>query len=170
MLVTSKIKTVAEMLRGNSTLTSSTGHSRTRRLRQKCTSHQLFPDSKQPETSQDQESHVNIYHSGVQFIYGYEGEHVISGISTYDRLTDPEIHFDDTTAAKVAVKYNDLKEELISNPISSLFVEQYISTYQKAAIHFETAMRKDVYHKLQLEHVLSLMVYSTFDVVQFKFS
>eukprot|EP01083_Nonionella_stella_P070539 188774_1 len=82
-----------------------------------------------------------IYSAGVSVHYGYENEIV--------RQDAIQLH----------PIFASLKEELTSNSICCLMMEQFNMTLKKAQIHFQSAHRKAHYPLLSLEQILSLMMW-----------
>eukprot|EP01084_Bolivina_argentea_P160188 278957_1 len=110
-----------------------------------------------------------IYNYGINFNYHYPGEK-----SAVDLFLNPH-------SAKH--QYRSLKEELISNPISILTIEQFNNAYIKATIHFNSWYCKKTFtpfikpkHKrfsniimvFRLHYVLALMVYCNFTSLSFE--
>eukprot|EP01083_Nonionella_stella_P069397 185016_1 len=93
-----------------------------------------------------------LYSFGVSLQYGYENEVVRPG------------------AIKVHPAFMSLKEELTSNSICRLTMEQYDHEFRKARTLFESIYRKTRYPLLSLEQVLSLVIWCNHDVFQYKFS
>ena len=98
----------------------------------------------------------DIYSFGFMFKYNYKGE-----VNKYGIPIKP--------------KFSSLKEELINNTISKLTINQFDNEYKKAQIHFASDFRKKHYVRyyefiFSVEHLLSLMVYCNYDVLQFDFS
>eukprot|EP01084_Bolivina_argentea_P251824 422512_1 len=67
-------------------------------------------------------------------------------------------------------KYSSLKQELISNNVSTLCIDQFNYEYLKAQIHFGSNYRKKTFIQMFIHHVLSLMLYCNFDGLQHEFS
>eukprot|EP01084_Bolivina_argentea_P142513 250367_1 len=95
-----------------------------------------------------------MYAFGTEFVYGYDDEIV----SNYDAYTP--IH----------PKYCSLKEELISNDIYTINIEQFNNEYQKAEKHLCSYHCKEYYKHISIQHLLSLMMYCNFDTLQQEFS
>eukprot|EP01083_Nonionella_stella_P189385 700206_1 len=93
-----------------------------------------------------------LYSFGVSLQYGYENEVVRPG------------------AIKVHPAFMSLKEELTSNSICRLTMEQYDHEFRKARTLFESIYRKTRYPLLSLEQVLSLVIWCNHDEFQYKFS
>eukprot|EP01084_Bolivina_argentea_P149322 260859_1 len=101
----------------------------------------------------------NHYSFGFKFKYGYDGEE-LRGYSEYICVT---------------AKYATLKEELTSNPIATLSMEQFSHEYNKALIYFSSQYCKKrflVQNKwlFLVEYIISLMVYCNFTELQYLFS
>eukprot|EP01084_Bolivina_argentea_P177183 306452_1 len=111
----------------------------------------------------------NIYCVGYMFFYGYDGE-------KRDRIRE----------VRVFPKYQSLKEELIFNDIHSINIQQFNNEYEKAQIYFNSVYCKryikeileKIYSEdfiatptsLSVEHLLSLMIYTNYDQLQYAFS
>eukprot|EP01083_Nonionella_stella_P008757 25314_1 len=118
---------------------------------------QLYPNDKAREADEA------VYSFGYSFKYGYKGED-----ASYD-------------AVLVLPKYCSLKEELVSNGLAKLLIEQYDNEYQKAEIHLRSFVCRQMYHPftdclkpdpsyITITHLLSLMIYSNYDYLQNIFS
>eukprot|EP01084_Bolivina_argentea_P145842 255518_1 len=166
-----KIKKMLELNRKKYKLMNNNSVNR-RNHNYKYISNQLFPDIDVKESKENINAtdSWSIYHSGKQFLYGYDTEHKISGISDYDRLTEKNIEFDNSKAIIVSPKYADLKEELTNNGIKCLGITQYNVEYQKALYHFSTQHRQKQYNNMNVENILSLLVYCNCDGLQNEFS
>eukprot|EP01084_Bolivina_argentea_P146171 256029_1 len=72
----------------------------------------------------------------------------------------------------VKPKHSSLKQELISNHIAKITVQQFNLEHDKAQVHFASRYRKQNYkwEKMSIEHVLSLMIYSNYTELQSQFS
>eukprot|EP01083_Nonionella_stella_P251393 867404_1 len=90
---------------------------------------------------------------GNQFFYGYEGE-----------FQDPD------AMIEVHPIYNSLKDELVSNKLSVITINQFINQCKKAQIHFRSRYRKTHFPKLSIECILAMMIYCCFDPLQAAFS
>eukprot|EP01084_Bolivina_argentea_P213367 362393_1 len=110
------------------------------------------------------------YCFGLKFKYGYDGEE----LNTYNECFEK-----DTKAINVLNKYSSLKQELISNKISSISISQYESEYKKAQIHFDSDYCKQKFRPVTeykykwlfcVEYVLALMIYCNFTELQYQFS
>eukprot|EP01083_Nonionella_stella_P134194 408287_1 len=69
-----------------------------------------------------------------------------------------------------APKYSSLKDELTNNSFCSLNIEQFDAEYKKAVLLLGSFYCKRKYSDLLMDHVLSLMIYSNYDVLQNIFS
>eukprot|EP01084_Bolivina_argentea_P172960 299573_1 len=67
-------------------------------------------------------------------------------------------------------KYSNLKEEMTKNAIYNLNVSQFNAELKKAKIHLNTAHCKQIYHNMDLDKLLSLMIYCNYDSLQREFS
>eukprot|EP01084_Bolivina_argentea_P014267 26657_1 len=119
---------------------------------------------------------VQSFHFGYGFHYGYHGE-----------LSHPE----EAKLLKhinISQKYTSLKEELVTNNIQVLAIEQFNNEYQKAMLRFNSYYCKRTFPSFiqyknkydtssivanwifKHEYILSLMVYCNYDMLQNKFS
>eukprot|EP01084_Bolivina_argentea_P031935 59079_1 len=82
---------------------------------------------------------------------------------------------------KLTAKYSSLKEELTSNKISLITMEQFMSEYKKAQFHWNSAFRKKHYGVISpcsrtnnigfwRGHILSLMIHCNFTDLQYNFN
>eukprot|EP01084_Bolivina_argentea_P302278 521744_1 len=125
---------------------------------------------------------MDMFECGVAFTYH---EDYINWNQYLDITADEKILKHSAKAGIVPKKFATFKEELISNPTATLFVPQWDSELSKAKIHFgskhckqlintyETApSRKHDIKKCNLNeyHLLSVMVYCNYDVLQYEFS
>eukprot|EP01084_Bolivina_argentea_P291285 500608_1 len=110
------------------------------------------------------------YHFGYPFAYGYDYEHI-----------DEASIFLQFDWIKVSAKYNDLKEELTSNNISQINIQQFNTEYQKANIHFNSYFCKKKYRPFYIydngeekhisrDLILALMFYCNYTNLQYEFS
>eukprot|EP01084_Bolivina_argentea_P304515 525917_1 len=67
-------------------------------------------------------------------------------------------------------KFKSLKEELLHNTICSIGLSQYENEYQKSEIYFACNYRKTNYKDVNLEYLLSIMIYCNFTELQCIFS
>eukprot|EP01084_Bolivina_argentea_P068476 124649_1 len=117
---------------------------------------QLFKNEN--EQKQDQKDNImetksdEIYSFGSEFLYGYNDE-----IGTSNGIP-------------IKPKYHSLKQELTTNDISILSIDQFNNEKRKAQIHFDSNYRKQNYKQMKVYNILSLMIYCNFDVLQFEFS
>eukprot|EP01083_Nonionella_stella_P193956 715750_1 len=95
----------------------------------------------------------NMYSFGTLFNYGYDGEHIWNN-----------------KAIKVHPKYASLKDELLNNDIATISARRFENEYQKASVHSDTYYRKTYYPEMEIEHILSLMIYTNFDRLQREFT
>eukprot|EP01084_Bolivina_argentea_P111071 198283_1 len=94
-------------------------------------------------------------------------EHYCFGVS----FCYEQFNYDhDTNIMHVFPKFQSLKEECIQNDICVLSVEQFNNENDKAMLHFNSDYRKEEYRLISIEHILSLMMYSNFDHLQYEFS
>eukprot|EP01084_Bolivina_argentea_P303272 523565_1 len=102
----------------------------------------------------------NMYSFGYEFKYDYDEEIAVDAIL-------------------IKEQYHSLKEELTTNNICVLTVEQFNHEYQKALIHFNSAHCKNTYRPfendyfqkhIEIQHLLSLMVYCNYTNFQYLFS
>eukprot|EP01084_Bolivina_argentea_P113375 202066_1 len=66
--------------------------------------------------------------------------------------------------------YSSIKQECISNPFTTITVQQFNNEYQKALIYFNTVHCKQNYHQLTAEHLLSALLYCNFTKMSNEFS
>eukprot|EP01084_Bolivina_argentea_P212100 360614_1 len=89
---------------------------------------------------------------------------------------------------RIGPKYAHLKEEIVSNKIAVLFVKQFNSEYKKCKIHFASPFCKSKYKPfiaifktgtsssqfsqryINIEYLLSLMIYCNYTDLQYEFS
>eukprot|EP01084_Bolivina_argentea_P318512 552367_1 len=71
---------------------------------------------------------------------------------------------------RVDKKYVNLKQEIIHNNLSVLSINQYESEMAKAEVHLDSKYRKQCYPSMNVEHMLSLMLYCNYSVLQNKFT
>eukprot|EP01084_Bolivina_argentea_P215101 365160_1 len=124
-------------------------------------------DYKQPT---QEYSNDNMYNFGTLFYYDYAYEE-------YHRAQCTEVH----------QKYKNLKDELVNNTISAVNMMQYQNEYIKAKIKLESYYCRKMITKIkqkyqtrevfgyiengiELQHILSLMMYCNFDVLQYQLS
>eukprot|EP01084_Bolivina_argentea_P312004 540130_1 len=102
-------------------------------------------------------SQENLYKYGIKFKYGYKEEPVDCNDKGY-------------TGHQVSPKYSSLKEEMISNSISTLTLAQFINEYEKAKIHFDSHYCKSNHKEIKCQYLLSVMIYCNYDLLQYEFS
>eukprot|EP01084_Bolivina_argentea_P049301 90688_1 len=86
-------------------------------------------------------------------------------------------------AVSVTAKYHSLKEELTSNKLATISMNQFDNEYEKARIHFNSIYCRNTFRERSggspnstpkypflLKYVLSLMIYCNFTQLQYKFS
>eukprot|EP01084_Bolivina_argentea_P020639 38375_1 len=111
-----------------------------------------------------------MYNFGAEFIYGYN----------YER----RCHSDNPL--KISPKFVNLKEELISNSLRQINVEQFNNEYQKATVYFNSLyyrklMKSSLYAKSygsdkfdsftkDNKILLSILIYCNYDGLQYEFS
>eukprot|EP01084_Bolivina_argentea_P107613 192401_1 len=97
---------------------------------------------------------VQMYAFGKEFIYDNEEPSTDSGY------------------IQVRQKYYTLKEELIQNKLQHISIEQFNNEFSKATIHYKSNFRKQnkQYNDIQINHILSLMIYCNYDALQYIFS
>eukprot|EP01084_Bolivina_argentea_P178799 309044_1 len=94
----------------------------------------------------------SMYNTGVEFKYGYKDENILNN----------------EKFIPVKAKYNEFKEELLSN---NLTPEQYNSETQKAKIHFDSKYRIELYPNVSSwDQILALMIYCNYDSLEYVFS
>eukprot|EP01084_Bolivina_argentea_P090502 163069_1 len=115
--------------------------------------------NKQPD-----EIDENMYSFGYKFRYGYSGEH---------RHSNPQ-------PIPVQPKYSSLKEELTTNAISIMAMDQFNHEYVKAKIHYDSEYCKKTFvpycddanmeWTFLIDYVLSLMIYCNYTELQYHFT
>eukprot|EP01083_Nonionella_stella_P301065 1031081_1 len=73
-------------------------------------------------------------------------------------------------AIKVQPRFGSLMEEITSNNICCLTMEQFRREFKKAQMQFATEIRKTHYPLLSLQHILALMIWCNYNTLQYKFS
>eukprot|EP01084_Bolivina_argentea_P300225 517611_1 len=140
--------------------------------------HKQSPDNIKAETVK---SNNKLYSFGFVFYYGTQWRHV---------------HHDKSSGESVKAKYSSLKDELITNNICALSIEQFTAEYQKCLIHYGSEYCKQTFPKslslflhehdekhyavrdtgmlsmdsFQFEYLFSLMIYCNFTSLQCEFS
>eukprot|EP01084_Bolivina_argentea_P008377 15694_1 len=99
-----------------------------------------------------------MYSFGFPFEYGYIGENDDQYFSNWH----DEI--------RVYPLYSSFKQELTSNCISTLSVGQFNNDYRKAEFHFISEYRKQTFPDMLLQHILSMMIYCNYTLLQYEFS
>eukprot|EP01084_Bolivina_argentea_P272417 463809_1 len=101
----------------------------------------------------------NVYSFGRAFRYGHKKEQYVAD------------------AILVSEKYETLKQELTSNKIASVSMEQFIRELTKSRIYHQSQYCKKTYgpilHRyshISIECILSLMIYCNYDHLQLEFS
>eukprot|EP01084_Bolivina_argentea_P157348 274225_1 len=129
----------------------------------------------QSEDKKDNDDGFKEYHNGHAFQYGFKGEmHCVPG-------TGPHTGRNDDKPVQVLAKYTSLKEELTTNVISALTMEQFNNEYRKAHLNFSSVYcKKTVTNRhhtassydcgLLLENILSVEIYCNYDVLSCEFS
>eukprot|EP01084_Bolivina_argentea_P170686 295782_1 len=97
-----------------------------------------------------------LFRFGVEFEYGYPNEIILNG--------------DQYIPVNKLLVYKNVKEELLSNGICRLSVQQFDSEYAKATLHHSSEHRKQQYPNLTTEQIFALIIYANFDKLQFLFS
>eukprot|EP01084_Bolivina_argentea_P095037 170864_1 len=77
---------------------------------------------------------------------------------------------DGNTGIKVSPKYSSIKEELITNNISSISLVQFNTEHNKSLIHYNTKYRKKQYTTMNIENLFALMIYCNYTNLQTEFS
>eukprot|EP01084_Bolivina_argentea_P105456 188843_1 len=93
-----------------------------------------------------------FYSFGFEFYYGYSGENK------------------HRNSIVISPKYAHLKDELTMNNIYLLTMEQFQTEHTKARFHFSTRHRKQHMKDTLLHHILSLMIYCNYDMLQYELS
>eukprot|EP01084_Bolivina_argentea_P305517 527794_1 len=94
----------------------------------------------------------NMFNYGVEFKYNYSEERIL--LRRYAVVVQP--------------KYLTLKQELINNNLHIVLLKQFNIEMKKALINHNSSYRKHnkKWSCLEIEHVLSLMIYTNFDSLQ----
>eukprot|EP01084_Bolivina_argentea_P257014 432911_1 len=120
------------------------------------------------DESKQKQSEFGLYHFGYKFKYGYHGEDIETDtVSTLGFIL-------------VTAKYSSLEEEMLNNEICVLTKEQFYNEYKKAEVHFHSEYAKTIHARngmwtiasrsIDLEQLLSVMIYCNYTDLQFKFS
>eukprot|EP01083_Nonionella_stella_P306263 1072001_1 len=108
-------------------------------------------------------NNAGYYSFGVEFKYVTPGDN-----------SEMDAKGDETSRVKALLVRNaahaSLKEEMTQNAIARMTMEQFNNEYIKALMHFDSFYRRVKYRNMSMEHVLSLLIYSNFDVLQCEFS
>eukprot|EP01084_Bolivina_argentea_P257910 434612_1 len=88
----------------------------------------LFEECKSKQSDINGDITCNMYNFGYKFYYGYSGE----GIQHYDYVS-------------VSPLYGSIKEELLSNKICIISIEQFVSERKKAQIHLQSLFCKKTF-------------------------
>eukprot|EP01084_Bolivina_argentea_P131072 231389_1 len=90
-----------------------------------------------------------VYNIGFRFRYGYNDKQVVHNMNP-DLIT-------------ILPKYSSLKDELISNDIITISIDQFCNEYKKAEIHFRCNYSRAKFKSLLLvENILSVMIYCNY--------
>eukprot|EP01083_Nonionella_stella_P109552 319577_1 len=125
-------------------------------------------DTKSNRYNQFQLPLTNIKHNEYKFGFLFEYGYGLYLSTEYDE-----------NVVVVSPKYSTLKEEIISNPICNLSVDQFTTEYGKADAHFATNYCKQAFHRVKgnvhtysfsVQHILSLMIYCNYNEFQYKLS
>eukprot|EP01084_Bolivina_argentea_P079284 143830_1 len=124
---------------------------------------------------------LGMYSVGYLFKYGYLGEMYNTSYQLYDEVSQmyniPQVT--ETMANnEIVIKkiYSSLKQELLKNNLCCITVENFNIEYKKASILFCSCYRKKHYSSQKKnmmflkDHLLSLMIYCNFDILQATFS
>eukprot|EP01084_Bolivina_argentea_P055304 101403_1 len=130
---------------------------------------QLFETNinvKYPIDEEKNQQHDEKQCSAKTYSFGYKFE--------YDE-NEPSDWVESIGAMYVTEKYSNLKEEITTNDICVLDINQYNNEYNKAQIHFNSEYNKKKCkyfdgNCLSLQYILSLMIYCNYDQLQFYFS
>eukprot|EP01084_Bolivina_argentea_P258116 435012_1 len=120
---------------------------------------QLFSENKQ-QFNDDSINDISTYKAGYLFNYGYDKENEFD-----NRCPNENIKVID-----IASKYSSFKEELTFNDRIILSVQQYNEEYRKANLHICSFYCKKHYPNIELQHIISLLVYCNYDHLQYEFS
>eukprot|EP01084_Bolivina_argentea_P257056 432977_1 len=132
---------------------------------------QLFQANLISDEKNQQQDDNKIYSFGYKFKYDKESDPLLQQLSRL--LSDIDEKYEN--GIYVTAKYLNLKEEITTNSLSVLSIDQYNSEYNKAKIHFNSQYNKnncknDEGNCLPLEYILSLMIYCNYDQLQYYFS
>eukprot|EP01084_Bolivina_argentea_P142824 250874_1 len=108
---------------------------------------QLFEDSINISTDS-----FGMYCCGMEFYYGYK---------------DERKHQDTIYTQQ---KFSSLKEELVSNNVHRMLIQQFNNEYRKAKIHYSSYHKKKTLPEMPFEHILTIMIYCNYDQLQYEFS
>eukprot|EP01084_Bolivina_argentea_P270840 460636_1 len=107
------------------------------------------------QLSEENNYNDNMYCFGCEFEYDGTGE---------------ETKEQESKKLIIVRKYNCLKEELIQNDIFTVTINQFNAEFKKAQYHFNADATKQKYPHIQIEYLLSLMVYCNYTELQCEFS
>eukprot|EP01084_Bolivina_argentea_P170500 295437_1 len=141
-----------------------------KRNNSKC--NQILPINEEKDTMQNR---YNMYCFGTPFCYDYKGEtNTNNAINTIDMCPH------------ITPKYVSLKQELISNNIAALTMDQFNNEYRKTLLHYQSLYCKQTFTpyeeysvfdktllatwKANVDFILSLMVYCNYTAVQYEYS
>eukprot|EP01084_Bolivina_argentea_P105210 188343_1 len=127
-----------------------------------------------------------MYHFGSQFEYIQKNKNDFHRLNRYktksyqDREWDTTSFFDPLSPTKnwgetvtnVHSKYSTFKEEMTTNCIATLCMDQFNNEYTKADIHFCTEYHRETFtnRNWSIHHILSLMIYCNYTSLQYEFS
>eukprot|EP01084_Bolivina_argentea_P288364 494917_1 len=122
-----------------------------------------------------------IYSVGFVFKYGFDQEFFTIEEANSGAPASYVEEWYQTDVVDIYPTYSTLKEEMVSNSVVQLTIEQFNAEYKKASINFESKYCKqkyrpyeyflnDVNKHITIEIILSLMIYCNYDLLQYEFS
>eukprot|EP01084_Bolivina_argentea_P301536 520241_1 len=100
----------------------------------------------------------NIYAFGSEIIYGCNDFEYSANIAY------------ENSVIEVEPKYKTIKQELLTNSIQVLLVQQFDNEFETAMLHFQSNYRNANYASMQFEVVLALMIYCNYSQLSYVFS
>eukprot|EP01084_Bolivina_argentea_P253479 425782_1 len=141
-------------------------------IKQRQNMRQIIPNTVNKKYNQFtyDKANKNMYSFGIKFKYGYQGEYI---------HTDNEYPY-----VSVLPKHTSLKEELTSNCISVISIDQFNTEYKKSEIHFKTDYCKQSFPPRYIkdlqttnnlwvfssQYILAMMIYCNFTELQNQFT
>eukprot|EP01083_Nonionella_stella_P077524 211760_1 len=128
---------------------------------------------KNPPIANCNDELYNSYNFGCAFQYARKEDNILTEIKE-KRANDEHIQCEKISPIDnrnwITAKYRSFKHELIRNDLESLNMQQFDHEYEKAMALLNTFHCKRKYNCIDVQHVLSLMIYSNFDALQRAFS